>query len=369
MRESSTIFQQHRTRLALIVATLVIAVAAVWWLPRVSKKENALLATPQIALESLPATALYFNGPARPWLLLLRPDLLTAEDRDVRSERSRAFAQAVADAKIFRQLDRRYRFETLLLVGDPSQYRTLLDHLVETKDFMLAYVDHTSLVFKRAGAAAWSTKSLDAVRSRLAGASKRERSDFLALTAVKLTAAHRDADAKTLLDQALALDASSAEVWSALANYQLARGDWTDALASTERALGLDQDHLGALSTRTQIFYDTKRFSEAYALSQRLVARLPEEPNALFKHAQIAHEAHAYKTEIAALEKLIALAEAGQRSTTGYRLYLAQAYTATGQGEPALENFNRVLADPELPADQRKFASDSIERIKSRTGL
>ena len=99
------------------------------------------------------------------------------------------------------------------------------------------------------------------------------------------------------------------------------------------------------------------------------MAHLPDDPNVLFKHGQIAHEAHAYKAEIRVLEKLIALAESERRSTTGYRLYLAQAYMAAGQGKPAIDNFTRVLADPELPADQRKFSTESIERIKSRTGL
>lgn len=334
-----------------------------------SKTKDPLLSTPQIALQSLSAKALYFNGAAQPWLLASRPDLLTPEDRDARSGRSRAFAQAAAAPRLFRQLDRKDRFDTVLLVGDPTQYRALLDHLIETKDFGLAYVDHTCLVFKRDAAAAWSAKALESLRQRLGGASRRERADCLALTAGKLAAAHRTADAKALIDEALALDERSPEAWTASANYHVTRGDWPEALAAADRALALDADHLGALATRTQIFYATKRYDQALAVSQRVSARLPDDPNVLFKHAQIAHEAHAFQAEIAALEKVIALAETDHRPTTGYRLYLAQAYTAAGKGQPAIENFNRVLADPELPEDQRKFASESIARIKSRTGL
>lgn len=369
MPDLSTSFQRHRQQIILIAAALALALAAGWWRLHFSKPENPLLTTPQLAIEALAAKVLYFNGPAHPWLLARRADLLTAEDRDLRSERSRAFAQAVANVNLFRQLDRRHRFDTLLLVGDPSQYRTLLDHLVETKDFTIAYVDHTSLVFRRSAAAAWSPKDLAAVRSGLGNISKRAQAEFLALTAVKLTAAHREAEAKTLLDEALALDSGSAEVWSALAGYEMNRGEFADALKATDRALSLDGKHLGALAARIQVFYATKRFNEAYALSQRLVALIPDDPNVLFKHGQIAHEAHAYKSEIAALEKLIALAESEHRSTTGYRLYLAQAYMAAGKGKPAIENFNRVLADPELPEDQRKFSTESVERIKNRAGL
>lgn len=351
----------------MIAAIVVLAIG--WGLSRSTRRENPILATPQLGLAALTAGSLYFNGPAHPWLLAQRPELLAAEVRDARSARAREFAQAAAAPTLFRQLDRKQRFDTLLFIGDPSQYRTLLDHLIERRDFTLAYVDHTSLVFKRSVAAPWSVNDLAAVRAQLGSVSKQEQAEFLALTAAKLTAAHREAEAKTLLDEALALDPKCVEAWSALAGYQMTRGEFADALIASDRALKIDAKHLGALATRTQLFYATKRYNEAYALSQRLVERLPDDPNVLFKHAQIAHEAHAYKTEIATLEQLIALAEAEQRSTTGYRLYLAQAYTAKGDGKPAIDNFTRVLADPDLPADQRKFSIESIERIKNRTGL
>jgi Tfp pilus assembly protein PilF len=369
MQPFSTTRHRHWTRLAFAAAALAMVLVGMAWLPRWGRKENSLQATPRLAIEALTAKTIYFNGPAQPWLIAQRPELLAPEFHDVRSPRSREFAQAVANVSLFRQLDRRHRFDTILLVGDPSQYRTLLDHIVETKDFNLAFIDHTSIVFRRSSATPWSLHDLAAVRSRLGLGSKREQAEFLALVAAKLNAAHRETDAKTLLDEALALDPRCAEAWSAVASYEMNRGEFAAALTAADRALSLDGKHLGALAARTQVFYATKRYNEAYALSQRLVTLLPDDPNVLFKHAQIAHEAHAYKTEITALEKMIALAETEQRSTTGYRLYLAQAHTAAGQGQPAIDNFTRVLADPDLPADQRKFASESIERIKSRTGL
>ena len=369
MPDFSTILRHHRGKITLAAAALALVVAAGWWRHGITRRENLLLTTPRLAIESLAAKSLYFNGPAQPWLLALRPDLLTAEDRDVHSVRYREFAQAVASPPLFRLLDRKQHFDTLLFVGDPSQYRALLDHLVERKDFALAYVDHTSMVFKRSTPAPWALKDLAAVRARLGQMTAGETADFLALTAAKLTTARRESDAKSLLDEALALDAKCVDAWNALAGYEMERGEFANALEDTGRALSLDAKHLGALATRTQVFYATKRYNEAYALSKQVVERLPDDPNVLFKHAQIAHEAHAYTTEIATLEKLIALAEADQRSTTGYRLYLAQACTAAGKAQPAIDNFTRVLADPDLPADQRKFSTESLERIKNRSGL
>lgn len=161
-------------RLSFLFYAGVVVVVAGWS----REKENLLLTTPRLALEALTAKVLYFNGPAQPWLLAQRADLLTPEDRDARSTRARAFAQAVVSPTLFRQLDRQHRFDTLLFVGDPSQYRTLLDHLVERKDFTLAYVDHTSLVFKRPAVGKWSLAEVAAVRARLGGPANREQADF-----------------------------------------------------------------------------------------------------------------------------------------------------------------------------------------------
>lgn len=355
----------HRKLLVVAVAAALLIGAALWWRPW--RQADPRLNTPEIAVRQLAAKNLYFNAPARPWLASFRPELLTAEDRDPQSERARSFNQAVADAKLFRTLDRKYRFETLLLVGDPSQYRTLLDHLIETKDFTLSYADHTSLVYTRGGAV-WTPAALEPLRKAFAG-SKNELAQVLALTGIKLVSAKKETEGKALLEEAGRLDSGLPDVWHGLALYDLERGQLTDALALAEKALKLDAKHLGALAVKTQVYFAAKRFSEAYDLSKQLLERLPEDPNMLFKHAQIAHEAKAYKGEIEALEKLIALAEAEKRPTTGYHLYLAQAYTAAGQGGPAIEHYSKVLADPEAPKEQREFSQDAIERIKSRTGL
>jgi tetratricopeptide (TPR) repeat protein len=360
--------QRHRTVLLLACVVGAIVFLAAWLLPRWLQKDDPLVTTPRLALEALTANSLYFNAAARPWLLAQRPDLLTPEDRDERSDRTRAFVQAVANPKLFRQLDRRHRFDTLLLVGDPSQYRTLLDKLLEEKDFTLTYADHTSLVFRRDGVP-WTKDALAPLRSKFAASSKRDRATVLALTGSKLVAARRSEEGRALLEEARALDPSVPEAWSGLALDQMNRGNWAEAITDADRALDIDKQHLGALSIKTQCFVATKRFNEAYALSKQLVERLPDDPNILFKHAQIAHEAHAYKAEIEALEKLIARAEAEERETTGYRMYLAQAHMAASNGAKAIENFERVLADPALPQDQRDFARDSVQRIKSRTGL
>ena len=362
------VLSQPRRILAITAVVLALAVA-VWFGRKPGTPSNPLITTPSMALESLRSGSLYFNAPARPWLLAERPDLLTAEDRDEDSERSRTLRQAVQNPKLFRQIDRRYRFDVLLLTGDPSQYRPLLDHLIETKDWTLRYVDHTSLIFERGGGKAWALADFQTVRARFANAPARERATVLAQTASKLLAAGQADSGKHLLDEAAQLNSRQPEVANGLAIYHFGRAEWREAFAQVERALAIDGDFLPAMATKTQLLYASKHFNEAYDLSRKIIAKLPGDPGVLFYHAKIAHEAHAYRAEIEVLEKLIASAEAESRAVGGYQIYLGQAYASAGDARHAVDSFMLALNDPDLPDDQRAFARENIARIKKRTGF
>jgi tetratricopeptide (TPR) repeat protein len=356
-----------RRRLIFALGVLALGATALFFALRSSRKQNPQLTAPTLAISSLAAKSLYFNGPARPWLLAQRPDLLTEDDRNERSDRSRGLVQAVQNPQLFRQLDRRYRFDTLLLVGDPSLYRPLLEHLLEAKDWTLTYLDHTSLVYRRAASREWQPADLDALKTNFPA--PHDRALFLAQAAVKLLAIRRGADGNACLDQAQALDEKIPEVWNGLAIYRMSRGEWTPAMTNVDHALRLDADFLPAVATKTQILYSTKKFSAAYDLSTRLIEAYPDDPGLLFYHAKICHEAHAYTAEIRTLKRLIERADAETRPTTGYRLYLAQAYAADEQAQPSIEEFKRVLADQEISPAQRQFAEETLAQIKSRTGL
>jgi tetratricopeptide (TPR) repeat protein len=362
-------FRTHRAlaiALGVLLLAGMLALAGVWrgWFSH----RDPLLDSPRLALESLQAKSLYYNGRAKAWLLAQRPDLLTPEDRDAESERSRAFPQAVENPNVFRQLYRKYRFDALLFVGDPSEYKPLLDHLVETKDYTLRYVDHTSMVFRRDSGKAWEPADFAAVRARFAKSRVSDQAEVLAQTAMKLLAAKQVEAGKALLDEASQLAPREPHVANALATYYIGRGEWREASEQVERALSSDSHFLPALATKTQLLYGMRRFNEAYELSSQLIAKVPDDPNLLFYHAKIAHEAHAYKAEVAALEKLIKQADADGRPIGGYRLYLGQAFTAMGEAQQAIDAFMLVLDDPDLPAEQRDFARENIMRIKKRTG-
>lgn len=354
----------------LILALVLLAAGVVLWRTwGFWRSADPLLTTPALAIESLQAKSLYFNNAARPWLISQRPDLLTKEDLDENSERSRNFTQAVLVPKLFRKLGREFHFDALLLSGDPSQYKPLLEHLVETKDWKLRYADHTSLVYRRDGSdAVWQLEDFAPVRARLEKLSSNDQASALARTAAKLVAAGQLDPARKLLDDARKLSSRNPEVSNTLAIYHMERAEWKEAFEQVQRALSADSSFLPALATKAQLLYGTRRFGEAYTISKTLIEKLPKDPGLLFYHAKIAHEAHAYKSEIDSLEKLITWAEFEGRPISGYQVYLGQAYASTGDARKAINAFMDALNDPDLPDDQKQFIKENILRIKKRSG-
>jgi tetratricopeptide (TPR) repeat protein len=339
---------------------------------------SPLVLTPQIALESLQAKNLYFNGLAYPWLFAKRPDLLTAEDRDESSARARSFRQATQNPKLFRQLDRQSRFDTLLLLDDPSNYQRLLDHLIEPeiaqRDFRLVYLDHWALVFKRDAAREWEPADAEPLKQKIAALSSEDRAAVLAKAAARMLALRKLEPAKRWLDEAIAADSDSLDALAGLASYYVAQGKWPEAESYADRALEKDAEFAPALQAKVVALRATDHKIDAFRLSEKLNTLLPESPIRLWQHAQLAHEAREYEKEIAALTRLIALAKAEERPTGEYEFHLGEAHVFQAMNDDthapmAIEHLKRSLLDPALPKDKRRFAEERLATIRERTGL
>ena len=339
---------------------------------------SPLVITPQIALESLQAKNLYFNGLALPWLLKQRPELLTEDEKKENSATVRSFTQATQNPKLFRQLDRQTRFDTLLLLDDPSNYQRLIDHLLEPevaqRDFRLVYLDHWAVVFKRGAEREWEPKDAEPLREKLANLHSEDRAAFLAKTAARMLAVYKPEPAKKWLDEAIAADGDSIDALSGLAAYYVSQGKWPEAETYADRALEQNADFIPALQAKVVSLRATDHKIDAFKVSEKLNGLLPENPVRLWQHAQLAHEAGEYEKEITALTKLISMAEAEERPTGEYHFYLGEAHAfqsaKDGTHVPmALEHLKRALLDPSLPAKQRKFALERLATIRERTGL
>ena len=302
---------------------------------------------------------LFFSPGSHADIQAARPDLLAAADE-------RAFAQAVQRPALFRALDHQRQFDALLLSGDPTTYEPLLHHLAETKDFVLTWLDNAVLIFRRKGARPWAEPDLTVTAAQFQG---ENRARFLAGAATRLIAIGQLPMARRALGQAQPLGGELPEFWTALGLYDGKVNRWPEALASLDRALSLQADFIPALTTKAEILFGARRYDEALAISDRVVAAHPDDPSMLFFHATISHEAHAYDREIAALDHLIELAEAQGQSTTGYRIYLGQAYAATGDAVRSLIEFKKVIEAADASPEQHKFAQDCIDKIGERTGM
>ena len=370
--------RRHLLRIAVVAATIT----AVWiaWKPmmRWIFPPSPLVSTPQIALEKLEARSLYYNNMARPWLQKQRADLLTSEDQDEKSARVVSFGQAPQSPRLFRQLDRQYRFDTVLLIDDPSRYQRLLDHLLEPeadkRDFKLVYLDHWAMVFKRGAVREWEPGDSEAVRQRMAGLHSRDRATFLALAAMKMLAVRQSETAKRWLDEAMSADSSSLDALTGLAQYYVWLGKWKEAESYADKALAQQENCINAVAVKVLTMRATKHMLDAFKLSEKLNTLIPEDPVRLWQHAQLAHESQQYSAEIAALMRLIKLAEEDERPTGEYEFHLGEAHAFVsmqdGTHAPlAMEHLKKALTDTKLPADKRKFAEERLAIIRERTGL
>jgi len=359
-----------KSRLILWCALLAAAGAAGVFATRFFGKRVADpdLTTPVLAIQRLQAGPVFYTPFARPFLVSLKPGLVVPEDRDAHSERATQFARALQNPALWRQLDRREHFDTLLLAGDLNPFRPLLTHLLETRDFSLVYLDQTSLLFRRAPVRQWSPDDFEAVRAKFSTRPAWEQAEFLAQAAGRMLVVNEVALAKRCLDEALEKDHKSASAWTQMGYYHERLKQWTDALSDADAALGIQEDFQPAMVLRAQALFATKRFDTAYGVTQRLVEMAPRDPSVLFLHARIAHQAHAYQSEVAALTTLIDLAEKEGQPVSGYRIYLGQAYASERKAQASLDAFEKVLDDGTITPDQRAYVVESIARIRSRAG-
>jgi tetratricopeptide (TPR) repeat protein len=300
---------------------------------------------------------LFFSPRSHIDLQAARPDLVAAADE-------RAFARAVQMPADFRALDHQRQFDAVLLSGDSTTYEPLLKHLGETRDFVLTWLDNANLIFRRRGAPPWTEADLSAEASQFQG---ENHARFLSGAAKQLIAIGQLPLARGALDEAQPDGKDLPEYWTVLALYDGKIAHWPEAINALDRALALQPDFTPAMATKAQILFGARRYEEALAISDKVVEQNPDDPSMLFLHATISHEAHSYDREIAALKHLIEMADAQGQSTTGYRIYLGQAYAETGEAMLSLVQFQDAVNSSDISPEQKEFCEDCIGKIRQKT--
>ncbi len=341
---------------ALVLLNLVFGIVAlVHW--RRAEAVDPRLEGEQLAISRLAdAHSVFYSPGSHADLAHSRPDLVVADEH--------GFARGLQMPETFRTLDHVRQFDAVLLSGDPTTFKPLLQHFSDTRDWVLTWLDNANLIFQRVGATRWKEADLNTTAAQFTG---QNRSRFYSGAAPRLIAIGQLQMAKRALDAAAQDGSRLPEYWTALALYDGEIAHWVDAVAALDRALGIDADYTPALTTKAQILFGARRYDEAMAITDKVVEEHPDDPSMLFLHATISHQAHSYDREIAALKHLIELADAQGQSTTGYRIYLGQAYAEHGQAMESLVQFKAALDAPDISPAQKEFALDCMAKIRAKT--
>ncbi|MDP9292006.1 MAG: hypothetical protein M3O82_06570, partial [Verrucomicrobiota bacterium] len=126
-----------RWRVIALAVFAALAVGFAAW-PR-RAPEPLALSTPAFVLDQIGVQTLFYNPAAAP----------SVPVRLKNTQRLAEFAPASRAPKLWRELDRQWRFDAVFLAGDPSQYRQLLQHLRTSRDWILSNLDHAGFLFRR----------------------------------------------------------------------------------------------------------------------------------------------------------------------------------------------------------------------------
>jgi len=300
------------------------------------------LTTPKLALEAI------------------RPELRERPLFSTSDQELTPFPQA------WRALDRKERFGSVLLAGDPARFRPLLDHLRRAHDFTLTRVDPTSYFFERnpTKTEVWTTASIPSV---LEAYPAKEQQLARVQLAHRLIYLDELPAAKALLDEVLKQTPESPEAWTQMAAWHGSAGQWSAALHAANRALAAKRNYRPAQVAKAQALEAQGQFDDALILTRALYAATPDDPQILFLYAKVAHSAHAYQEEILVMKSLIALLQKHAQPVGNWQIFLGQAHSAVGETRQAAEQFQAALKDPSLGEAQRAFATKALERFGVNT--
>lgn len=323
------------------------------------------------------ATDLRFVAPTELWaarppgvVLFVNPGAAAALERvDEHVDPQPVSAEAILeDPSAWRRLDRQKRFGGALLAGQPTEIRTLAQHLCQSPDFRLERVDNWGFLFSRKPPLPYHPPSPPSVVPDLVDPEL--RSDYLSAVAVNLDTVGEFEAAREYLSAAEALDPDSPLVLVREAYIDLHHRRHAAAVAAASEALELDPDSAPALKIAAQSFAAVGATDRAWQVAERLLeVSGSADPRILFLHARLASDAHAYSREQDSLEKLVSITEAAGRSATSFRVYLGQSFARQSLPRPALEQFQTALQDPDLGPSQRADLKSTVANIREKTGI
>ena len=339
---------QNRIRWGLLIAALLVAGLGTFEAFQASRSDirDIRLLSPIDLLEQAGEGRVFLNAPALSAARLLSPGVAS------RAPDARSIRELAASPVRWREEDRRASFQAILLSVPLEESRPLVEMLNSSPEWHLAKIDNQGLLYRRgrepAGKPMFSNKRDSALNH--------------AQTAMVMHFLGKNKDAREWMSKARQTAPRDPLVLTQSATLAAALKQWPTTKKEAELALKEDPSSTQARYLLALALLETGNISGAAGESSALSANAP---SVLWLQARISREANDPTTEIAALEKLLALAEKQKEEPTIIHIHLAQAWAKRGFATQALENYNAALKGNLTPA-QRKELENAKGTIQDR---
>ncbi|MFM8364152.1 MAG: tetratricopeptide repeat protein [Verrucomicrobiota bacterium] len=274
-------------------------------------------------------------------------------------EQSARLQASLAD---WRAEDRKNPFTGIVFAGGDVRSTPFLEMVRLMPGWSLAAADNHGLLFVRQPAA---TEFASPELAKQKFDSLDDQAVYLSQAAMVQQAIGRPEQARQLIRKALELSESNPVLVHA-AQLAASEGRWPDVLETARRVLKKNPRSIQARYLEALALFESGAISKAAEKSNRLAGSRSDDSAILGLQARVAARNNDPATEIAALEKLLALAKRRGHPVGDFHALLGQAWARRGFPDQALSNYQAAL-DANPSAEARQQIEESMKVIRERT--
>jgi tetratricopeptide (TPR) repeat protein len=296
----------------------------------------------------------FLNSPALSSARLLAPKLVS------RAPDAAAILALTTSPVRWREAHRESPFNTILLATPLDNSRQLVEMLAASPDWHLVRIDNQGLLYRR------ETSKPAHMPGQQQFSNKRDSAIHDAQAAMVMHFLGKNKNARDLMEAARRTAPRDPFVLTQAATLSAALNQWPSTKKDAEAALREDSSLIQARYLLALALLETRNIPAASREAETLSTQNSTNPSVLWLAARISRESNDPTAEIAALEKLLALAKKQNEEPTIIHIHLAQAWAKRGFATQALENYKAALKG-DLPPKQRAELENAMSTIQSRT--
>jgi hypothetical protein len=296
----------------------------------------------------------FLNSPALSSARLLDPQLVS------RAPDAAAIPTLTTSPVRWREAHRESPFTTIILATPLDNSRPLVEMLAASPEWHLVRMNNQGLLYRR------ETSEPTPLPGKQQFSNKRDSAIRDAQAAMVMHFLGKNKNARDLMESARRTAPRDPSVLTQAATLSAALNQWPSAKKDAEAALREDSSSIQARYLLALALLETGNIPAASREAETLSTQNSTNPSVLWLAARISRESNDPTAEIAALEKLLALAKKQNEEPTIIHIHLAQAWAKRGFATQALENYKAALKG-DLPPKQRAELENAMATIQSRT--